>query len=314
MMIETISYAFGQALLIMFFAPLVQGIIKKVKARLQNRIGSDIVQPYRDIFKYLRKDAVIAKDASWLTRATPYIAFAATLAAGLLMPSVFFQAPLGMTGDAIMIIYLFAVVRFFFAITALDAGSSFGGMGSSRDMVMSALCEAALFLVLIAVLLGVGTTNISSIVATIIQQEWDLFDAGHWLMCIAFLIVVIAETGRIPYDNPDTHLELTMLHEAMMLEYSGRYWGLVSWAVMMKQTLLFTMFVNLFIPWGIAADLSPDSLIIGFIVYIIKVIGVGVLLAVVETAYAKIRLFKVPRLLASSMALSLLAIVLQLAQ
>lgn len=313
-MIDTIGYGLAQAVLILFFAPLVQGIIKKVKARLQNRVGADLVQPYRDIFKYLRKDAVIAKDASWLTRTTPYIAFAATLAAGLLIPTVFFKAPFGMTGDVIMIVYLFAVVRFFFAVTALDAGSAFGGMGSSRDMVMSALCEAALFLVLIAVLLGVGTTNVSDIVATIIQKEWDLFDAGHWLMCIAFLIVVIAETGRIPYDNPDTHLELTMLHEAMMLEYSGRYWGLISWAVMVKQTLLFTMFVNLFIPWGIAADMSAVSLAIGFFCYIIKVIGVGILLAVVETVYAKIRLFKIPRLLVSSMALSLLAIVLQIAQ
>lgn len=311
---EMTAYCILQALLIMLLAPLVQGIIKKVKARLQNRIGADIVQPYRDIFKYLRKDAVLAENASYLTRYTPYIAFGVTLATGLLVPTAFWRAPFGMTGDVILIVYMFAVVRFFFAITALDAGSAFGGMGSSRDMVMSAICEAALFLAVTAVLISVGTTNISDVVASIVAQSWDLFDAEHWLMFIAFLIVVIAETGRIPYDNPDTHLELTMLHEAMMLEYSGRYWGLVSWAVMMKQLILFTMVVNLFLPWGIADEMSAGAVLTGLLFYAVKVILVGVLLALVETAYAKIRLFKIPRLLASSMALSILAIVLQIAK
>jgi len=313
-MIKQLLFGVVQLLIVLLFAPLVQGIIKKTKARLQNRIGADLVQPYRDIFKYLRKDAVIAKDASWLTRTTPYICFAATLCVGLLIPTVFVKAPLGMTGDIIVIIYLFAVVRFFLAITALDAGSAFGGMGSSREMVMSAICEPALLLSVISVLLSVGTTNVGDIVGTLIQLDWDLFDYGHWLSCLAFLIVIIAETGRIPYDNPDTHLELTMLHEAMMLEYSGRYWGLLQWAILAKQTILFSMFVNLFIPWGIAVDFTWESLLLGLAFYVVKVIAVGVLLACIETAYAKIRIFKIPKLLASSIALSMLAIVLQIAK
>lgn len=313
-MIEKLCIAVLQMLLVLFFAPLVQGVIKKTKARLQNRIGADIVQPYRDIFKYLRKDAVIAKDSSWLTRGTPYICLGVLLAASLLIPTVFIKAPLGIIGDIIVIIYLLAVVRFFIAITGLDAGSAFGGMGSSREMVMSAITEPALFLSAIAVLIGVGTTNMGEIVACLTEQSLDFFDYGHWLACVAFLIVMIAETGRIPYDNPDTHLELTMLHEAMMLEYSGRYLGLMHWAVMVKQTLLFTMFVNLFIPWGIAVEYTIVDLLVGLIFYLGKVIAVGVLLAVIETAYAKIRLFMIPKLLVSSMALSILAIVVQIAR
>lgn len=313
-MIEQIIFSVVQVLLLLLLAPLVQGIIKKTKARLQNRIGADVVQPYRDIFKYLRKDAVIAKDASWLTRTTPYLCFAATLCVGVLIPTVFVKAPLGMTGDIIVIVYLFAVVRFFLAITALDAGSAFGGMGASREMVMSAICESALLLALIAVLLGVGKTNVGDIVSSLVQLDWDLFDYGRWLSCIAFLIVIIAETGRIPYDNPDTHLELTMLHEAMMLEYSGRYWGLLQWAVLAKQTILFSMFVNLFIPWGIATEFTAKALLFGLFFYIIKVIAVGIMLACIETAYAKIRVFQIPKLLASSIALSMLSIVLQIAK
>ncbi|WP_110954359.1 respiratory chain complex I subunit 1 family protein [Anaerosinus massiliensis] len=313
-MIEHFMFGLGQIVGLLVLAPLVQGIIKKTKARLQNRIGADIVQPYRDIFKYLKKDAVLAKDASWLTRATPYICFAVVLCVGALIPTVWIEAPLAFTGDIILIVYLFAVMRFFLAITALDAGSAFGGMGSSREMVMAAICEPALLLAVIAVLLNVGTTNVGDVVRTLIQLDWDLFDYGHWLSCIAFLIVVIAETGRIPYDNPDTHLELTMLHEAMMLEYSGRYWGILQWAVLVKQTILFSMFVNLFFPWGIAVDFAPSSLILGLGFYVLKIIAVGILLACIETMYAKIRIFKIPKLLASSMALSILAIVLQIAK
>lgn len=309
---EQIVAGILQVLLIAAAAPLVQGVIKKVKARLQNRIGADIVQPYRDLLKYMRKDAVLAEDASWLTRVTPYIAIAVTACIAMLLPTVFFKAPLGFTADVLLIVYLFAVLRFFLAVTALDAGSAFGGMGSSRDMVMAAICEPALLLALIGVLLGAGTTHTGEVVTVLLGRDWDMFNYGYWLNMLAFIIVLIAETGRIPYDNPDTHLELTMLHEAMLLEYSGRYWGILQWALLMKQTLLLTMFVNLFMPWGIAVEFTAGGLLLGFMVYLVKILAVGILLALIETAYAKIRLFQVPRLLASSMALSALAIILQI--
>ena len=309
---ETVLWSIGQLLFVVLIAPLVQGIIKKTKARLQNRLGSDVVQPYRDILKYLRKDAVIAKDASWLTRATPYIALTAASCVALLVPTLYIKAPLGFTGDIILIVYLFAVMRFFMAIAALDSGSAFGGMGSSREMVMSAICEPALLLAMIAVLLSVGTTNASEVVMVLVQRDWNIFDYGYWLAWLAFLIVLIAETGRIPYDNPDTHLELTMLHEAMLLEYSGRYFGIMQLAVYVKQALLFTIFANLFMPWGISDELTGIAMVLGVAIYLLKIIGIGILLAVIETAYAKIRIFKIPKLLGSSMALSVLAIIIQI--
>ena len=311
---EQISLGILQIVVVLLAAPLVQGVIKKTKARLQNRIGADVVQPYRDIMKYLKKDAVIAKDASWLTRWTPYICLAVVLCIALLVPTVVVQPPLSFTGDIILIVYLFAMMRFFLAITALDSGSAFGGMGSSREMVMSAICEPALLLAVISVILSVGTTNVGDVVGILATRQWDFFNYGYWLNWLAFVIVIIAETGRIPYDNPDTHLELTMIHEAMMLEYSGRYWGILHWALLIKQTLLFTIFINLFMPWGIATELNASAMVISLVIYLIKLIAVGILLAAIETIYAKIRLFKVPKLLASSMALSILAIILQIVE
>lgn len=302
----------GQMLFLWAAAPLVEGVIKKVKARLQNRIGADIWQPYRDLLKYLRKDAVLSHESSWLTRFTPYACFAILSAAGLLIPVMFVKAPLGMTGDIIVLAYLFALARFFLALTALDAGSSFGAMGSSREMVMAAIVEPALLLAAIAVFLGTGTTSIEGTVSFLSIREWSSFSYGHWLACAAFLIVVIAETGRIPYDNPDTHLELTMLHEALLLEYSGRYLGILHWAVMVKQLILLTVFVNFFIPWqGFETAGVLQMLFLGTAVYLFKVLAVSILLAFIETMYAKIRLFMIPKLLLSSMGLSVLAIVLQ---
>jgi formate hydrogenlyase subunit 4 len=312
-MIEKIVYIICQVLLVLFVAPLVEGVIKKVKARLQNRIGADLVQPYRDLFKYLRKDAVLAKDASWLTRTTPYLVFAIIMGSASLVPMVALDSPLTFTGDIILLIYLFAIVRFFLAITALDSGSAFGGMGSSREMIMSAICEAALLMAVIAVLMQVGTTNLGMIVASLLTGGRDLFNYAYWLSFVAFLIVIIVETGRIPYDNPDTHLELTMIHEAMLLEYSGRYWGVLHWALLVKQTLVFSLFVDLFIPWGLAVEFTVPALLLGIVFYLLKVILLGILLALIETVYAKMRLFKVPNLLAVSMALSVLAILLQIA-
>lgn len=312
-MIEKIVYMICQILLVLFTAPLIEGIIKKVKARLQNRIGADLVQPYRDLFKYLRKDAVLAREASWLTRTTPYLVFAIVMGSVSLLPMATLYSPLTFTGDIILLVYLFAVVRFFLAITALDSGSAFGGMGSSREMIMSAICEAALLLAVIAVLMQVGTTNLGVTVESLLTGGRDLFNYAYWLSFVAFLLVVIVETGRIPYDNPDTHLELTMIHESMLLEYSGRYWGLLHWALLVKQILIFTLFIDLFIPWGIAKEFTGLAIFEGSIFYLLKVILLGILLAVIETVYAKMRLFKVPKLLAVSMALSVLAIVLQIA-
>lgn len=313
-MAERVVGAIIQVLLLLLLAPLVQGLIKKLKARLQNRLGANILQPYYDIFKYLRKMAVISEHASWLTRVTPYLSFFTMLGAGLLLPIVWVDAPLSEVGDLVVFVYMFALVRFFMALTALDAGSAFGGMGSSREMALSAIAEPALFLAAIAVLLDSGTTQLGPVIENVVSQNLSWLNPAYGLAALAMLIVVIAETGRIPVDNPDTHLELTMIHEGMLLEYSGRYLGLMVWAAHIKQLLILTLFIDLFFPWGIAMELSPGALALGAVAYLIKLFILSLFLALIETAYAKIRLFQVPKLLVSSMALSLLAIIVGIAK
>lgn len=308
-MMEQMLAAILQLGLLLLLAPLLQGVIKKAKARLQNRIGAGVLQPYYDIYKYFGKDAVISEHACWLTRFTPYLSFFTVLAAGLLLPMVWINAPLSGAGDMVIIVYLFALIRFFTALTALDAGSAFGGMGASREMALSAIAEPALFLAALAVLLDSGTTKLAPAIAGIVSQNLSWLNPAYGLAGLAMLIVVIAETGRIPVDNPDTHLELTMIHEGMLLEYSGRYLGLMVWTAQIKQLLVLTLFIDLFFPWGIAMTAAPAELAAAAGAYLLKLLLLGGVLALIETAYAKIRLFQVPKLLASSMALSLLAII-----
>lgn len=308
---STIGMSLLQAVVLLLMAPLLQGVIKKTKARLQNRIGPSILQPYYDLVKYMKKDAVISNHASWLTVATPYLVFSAVLTAGLLLPAFFVNPPLGFIGDLILILYLFGAARFFTALAGLDAGGSFGGMGSSREMALSAIAEPALLLAVFAVLLSGGTTRLGLLNQILAEQNWNWFEPSYLLAFLAMLIVVIAETGRIPVDNPDTHLELTMIHEGMLLEYSGRYLGLMMWAAQLKQLLILTLFVNLFFPWGFTADLNLVHILPSLVFYFFKLIGMGIVLAFIETFYAKIRIFKVPKLLVSSMALSLLAILIR---
>ncbi len=311
---ETAVLAVIQLVLILFAAPLLQGMIKKTKARLQGRTGPRLLQPYYDLFKYMKKDAVLSKHASWLTVATPYLVFASVLTAGLLVPTFMTKAPLAMLGDVILIIYAFVAARFFTAITALDAGGAFGGMGSSREMALSAIAEPALLLALFSLMLSSGTTSLEGVLQALAANREAWLDPAYMLAFLAMLIVVIAETGRIPVDNPDTHLELTMIHEGMLLEYSGRYLAFMLWAAQMKQLLLLSLFVNLFFPWGIAASWRLPEAAAALALYLLKLALAGVLLAFIETFYAKIRLFKVPKLLASSMLLSLMAIVIRIVQ
>lgn len=308
------GWAFLQAVLLLLAAPLLQGIIKKSKALLQNRIGPSVLQPYYDLVKYMKKDAVISGHASWLTVATPYIVFASILTAGLLVPTFLADTPLGFMGDLILIVYLFGLARFFTALTALDAGSSFGGMGSSREMALSAIAEPALLLAVFAALLSGGTTKLNQLLQVLASHGWNGIEPSYALAFLSMFIVVIAETGRIPVDNPDTHLELTMIHEGMLLEYSGRYLGLMMWAAQIKQLLILSLFVNLFFPWGLAADWNAGGILLSFLLYLLKLAALGISLAVIETLYAKIRIFKVPKLLVSSMMLSILSILVRVAE
>nr|WP_290908820.1 NADH-quinone oxidoreductase subunit H [Anoxybacillus sp.] len=296
---------FLQAVMIVLLAPFIQGVIKKTKARMQNRIGPSIWQPYYDVIKFMKKDAVLSHHSSWLSIVTPYIVFVSIVTAGLFIPTYTVNNDWNFIGDVILVVYLFGVARFFTALTALDAGGAFGGMGSSREMALSAIAEPALLLALFAVCLSSETMKLPSLAVSLTHNGWDWFTPSYGLAFFAMLIVVIAETGRIPVDNPDTHLELTMVHEGMLLEYSGRYLGLMMWAAQIKQLLLLSLFIHLFFPWGIAGGF------VSFLLYVAKLLALGMLLAFIETMYAKIRLFKVPKLLGSSMILSLMAILLQ---
>lgn len=307
----TIGNTLLQTVVLLLIAPLIQGIIKKTKARLQNRIGPSIFQPYSDLLKYMRKDAVVSNQASWLTIATPYIAFTAILTAGLFIPAYTAGLPFGFIGDMILIVYLFGVARFFTALTSLDAGSSFGGMGSSREMAFSAIAEPALLLAVFAVLLSGGTTKLDQLVLMLSDQKWGWIHPSYILAFLAMFIVVITETGRIPVDNPDTHLELTMIHEGMLLEYSGRYLGLMLWASQMKQVLILSIFIDLFFPWGLATSWSVSGMLLSLLLYLLKLVLLGIVLAFIETMYAKIRMFKIPKLLSASMILSILAILIR---
>jgi formate hydrogenlyase subunit 4 len=298
-----------QILLIILLAPLLTGIIKKTKAFFQTRRGPNIFQPYSDLIKFMRKESVFSMHTSWIFRVTPFIYLISMLVVSALLPVVSTQGILTFTGDLILVVYLFALARFFLALAGLDAGSAFGGMGSSREMALASVAEPAFMLPLFTMAVAAGTTNLTGIVTGIVNGGEGILTTAHLMSFVAFFIVAIAETGRIPVDNPDTHLELTMIHEGMLLEYSGKHLALLTLGVSIKQLLVFTLLANVFFPWGIATAFDPGSLALGTIVFIFKVICLGFVMAVIETSFAKMRLFKVPDLLVGSFLLGLLGLI-----
>jgi formate hydrogenlyase subunit 4 len=308
-MLTQFAIVIFQVIIILSLAPLLSGIIKKVKAFFQMRKGPSIFQPYYDIVKLLRKDSVVSENVSWIFHAAPIISFVAVLTAGLIIPVYISNMPFSFAGDFIAVVYLFALARFFIALASLDAGSSFGGMGGSREMFISSLVEPAMMLSIFAIALNVGTTNLSVISEAVSSMGLDAISPYHLLAFVALFIIAIAETGRIPVDNPATHLELTMIHEAMILEYSGKQLAIVELGAMMKQLLVFSLIANIFFPWGIASDLSAAGIAISLVVIIIKLAVLGVIMAMVETSTAKWRLFRLPNLLSISLMLSFLALI-----
>ena len=298
-----------QVLLIILLAPLLTGIIKKTKAFFQTRKGPNIFQPYFDLYKYLQKESVVSEHTSWIFRVTPQIYLSSMIVVAAMVPVVATHSFLGFTGDLILIVYLFALARFFLALAGLDAGSAFGGMGSSREMAVAAIAEPAFMLPLFTMAVAAGTTNMTGIVQSVVNGGVGVLTLAHLMSFVALFIVAVAETGRIPVDNPDTHLELTMIHEGMLLEYSGKNLALLSLGVSIKQLLIFSLLVNIFFPWGIASTLGIGSLLIGTLVFLLKVIVLGIVMAVIETSFAKTRLFKVPDLLLGSFLVGLIGLV-----
>ncbi len=294
-----------QFLIIILLSPLVNGAIKKLKSSMQGRVGPGVLQPYYDLLRLLKKDMIVSTATSWIFKTTPYIVFTATATAAAIVPVLSTASPYGAMGDVIALIYLFALARFFMALAGLDAGTGFGGEGSSREMTVAILVEPMIMLALFTAAISTGSTNIVRI-ATVHPAA---FSPSHLLALTAFIVAIVAETGRVPVDNPDTHLELTMIHEGMILEYSGRYLALMEWAHYMKQMILFTLAIDIFFPLGIAQSWNPASLAAAFAVYAAKVIGMVVLMALIESTRAKMRFFQLPSLLGGAFVLAFLSLV-----
>lgn len=308
--LQTVLLVAAQVIVLLTVSPILVGLIRKVKARLQCRQGASIFQPYSDLAKLFRKQPVVSSTTSWIFTATPYILFSSTLAAGLLVPTFASQTPLNIAGGIILLVYFLALGTFFLILAGIDAGSAFGGMGSSREAIVASLTEPAMILSIFAVALTAGSTNISTIVHKTALFEGIVTDPVPHLMAMAALcIVAIAETGRVPVDNPATHLELTMIHEAMVLEYSGRYLALIEWAAALKLVVFLSLIANVFAPWGIATTLTPAAMGIGFVAYLLKISGLAVLIGILESMIAKLRLFRVPELLGAAFILALLGVV-----
>lgn len=306
---QAIALILAQAVVLLCVSPAIVGLINKVKARLQCRQGAGILQPYADLKKLFRKQPVLSTTTTWIFTATPYIVFASTVTAGLLIPVIASQMPLNFAGNIIAFVYLLALGRFFLILAGLDSGSSFGGMGSSREAIVASLTEPAMIMAIFAIALTAGSTNLSTIVHRTALLEGIATDPSARLMAIsAVFIVALAETGRVPVDNPATHLELTMVHEAMVLEYSGRYLALLEWASAIKLLVFLTLIANVFAPWGIATSFTPMALSIGLAVYLIKVAGLALLIGTIECMFAKLRLFRVTDLLGVAFILALLGL------
>lgn len=299
-----------QVILILVLAPLLTGIIKKTKAFFQTRKGPNIFQLYFDLYKYMQKESVVSEHTSWIFRVTPLVYFSAMLVVAAIVPVLSTHSLLAFTGDLILVVYLFALARFFLALAGIDAGSAFGGMGSSREMAIGAIAEPAFMLPLFTMAVAAGTTNLSGIVQSVALGGNGVLTVAHLMSFVALFMVAVAETGRIPVDNPDTHLELTMIHEAMLLEYSGRNLALLMFSVSIKQVLIFTLLINIFFPWGVVfVSAGIGTLLTGTLVFIFKLFVVGIVMAVVETTFAKARLFKVPDFLLASFLIGLLGLV-----
>jgi formate hydrogenlyase subunit 4 len=293
-----------QFLIIILFSPLVNGMIKKLKAAMQGRVGPGVLQPYYDLLRLFKKDMVVSTVTSWIFRATPYIVLTATAAAAAIVPVITTASAFGMMGDVIALIYLFALARFFMALAGLDAGTAFGGEGSSREMTVAILVEPMMMLALFTAAISAGSTNIAHIAAV-----RGAYSPSHLLALAAFMVAIIAETGRVPVDNPDTHLELTMIHEGMVLEYSGRYLALMEWSHYMKQMVLFTLAADIFFPFGMEVANASAGYALSAVSYAVKMLGMAFLMALVESTRAKMRFFQLPSILGGAFVLAFLSLV-----
>ena len=298
-------FAIVQTICVVMFSPFMAGLVKWMKCKLQNRQGPPPWQPYRNLLKLSRKQVVLADTASVIFRVAPYVVFSVTIVAVSVVPVISVQLPTSALADVIVLVGFLALARFFLSLAGMDVGTSFGGMGSSREVTISSLAEPALLMAFFTLAMNVSSTNLSTMITHLSQGSLILYPSLIF-SSLGLILVAVAETGRIPIDNPATHLELTMIHEAMILEYSGRHLALMEWAAMLKLTLYSLLIVNLIVPLGVALTLRPGDLLIGAASVSCKLLFLALFLAVAETVQAKMRLFRAPQYLGLAFILSLL--------
>jgi formate hydrogenlyase subunit 4 len=293
--------------LVLLAAPLLTGWVRKVKARVQRRRGAPLLQPYHDLARLLGKEVALAENASWLFRIAPYLIFALTWVAATLVPTFATGLLFAGVGDLIAIIALLGAARFLLALAGLDVGTAFGGIGASREVMIASMAEPAMLMIVVSLALIAGSTQLSTIADFMLSSQSGL-RVSLALVLVAFAIVALAENGRIPVDNPATHLELTMVHEAMVLEYSGRHLAMIELAASLKLLLTLSVIGAIFFPFGLAhAAGGVGASALGLASYALKLCLGGALLALFESAIAKMRLFRVPGLLGVALMLGLLS-------
>lgn len=307
MKLSTLLFQFFQSGLVLVLAPLLMGWVNQCRAWMQNRSGAGLLQPYRMLFKLFHKDAVLAYNASALFRSTPYILFSCMWLAAALVPMVATDLPLSSAVDVIALVGILALARVFIALAAMDIGTAFGTLGARREMLVSFLAEPALLMVFFTAASISASTSLATIAETITHRGFFIYPSLAFAG-IAFLMVLLAENARIPVDNPSTHLELTMIHEAMILEYSARHLALIEWASSLKLLVYMSIGFALFLPFGITETSNWMALPLALAALIIKLTIAGFGLALLETLSAKQRIFRVPEYLGTAFLLAVLAI------
>jgi len=292
-------------------APLLTGWVNQWRARLQNKSAPGLLQPYRLLHKLFHKDSVVAEHASPLFRGVPYVVFGCMTLASAIVPTLSTDLPLAPAADAIALVGLFALARVFISLAAMDIGTSFGSLGARREMLIGFLAEPALLMVLFSASLISRSTSLTTVVETLAHRELAIYPALAFAL-VAFIMVALAENARVPVDNPATHLELTMIHEALILEYSGRHLALIEWAASLKLFAYSCVGIALFMPWGIAEAQAPLEMLLSLPVLVFKLAIGGIGLALLETLAAKMRIFRVPEFLASAFLLAVLGILVHL--
>jgi formate hydrogenlyase subunit 4 len=308
--ILAVVFQLTQLLLVVLAAPLLTGWVNQCQAWLQNRSGAGVLQPYRVLHKLFNKDAVMAHNASWLFRVTPYIVFGCMWLAAAIIPIIAVDLPFSGAADVIALVGVFALARMFIALAAMDIGTAFGSMGARREMLVSFLAEPALLMVLFTASMISHSTQLPRIVDAFAHHQFVLYPSLAFA-ALAFLMVLLAENARIPVDNPNTHLELTMIHEAMILEYSARHLALIEWASSLKLFAYFSIGIALFLPHGIVEVGNWAGLPLAIVLLLLKLMLAGAGLALLEAMMAKMRIFRAPEFLGTAFLLAVLGLLIR---